>query len=619
MSVKSFSLLRIVLLFFAYLHFNRCTNFEEIEPPVKHVEPSFDLAAQMYKDEKSQTILKKFDSREKIYIRNIYIFNRPINEKNDAISKSVKYFHWTTEKNIIQNELLIKQNEPADKNLILESERILRNLSHPAGGLIFKDAYIYLEKNEDKTYDAYVYTQDNLSIAPELGGSASGGYRSFFTGLSDINLFGGLYAASLIYLKENFIDTAKFSFSRARILDGKFQAGIEGASSFVKGKNNYNMASVFFQKPLLRLDDKYSFFLGYTVSKGSRYRFSNSGIEQINDIDSSNEIPFIVNKYFQSLKTGAGTAFGRLDRFEFYMSFASYIQKTNFINYEDQYNASASSRSDISEFVKDEYLPKNIDANVLSCKLTLSSRRYLTRKDFRKFLVTEDYFRGAGISFVLSSAGSYLGSRDKFYIPSIFLYYFYDKKNIRNESFLYRGAKRNFIDSQLWENDILAFANNFFYFRSYGAIAARFFYGQGNNLENDSRFSIGGGGGKLSFLYDDRYEKFISFQNNFLRGYPYRFIDGESAYLINFEYRSPVIKLPYLALSAAVFFDMGQIKDEKFSKFREISPLKSIGFGIRGGLFEFTNSLFRIDLGFPLDVSVDNFFTMINFEMSQTF
>ncbi|MDH5717205.1 MAG: hypothetical protein OEZ22_06170 [Spirochaetia bacterium] len=593
--------------------FLNCLYLEDTNIPTTKYAPSFSTAKKEYKNNKSAVLFKNEENNKSIFLKNIYIFNRPLNDSDDFISYFLKLFHWTTEKSVIEDELIIQKEKNNDENSILESERLLRQLRS------IKDAYIYFYENEDKSYDALVYTEDRLSTSFLWGIEGAGGYGLFYLGAKSENLLGRLYGAQFYYIRENFINNFDLYLDQPRIAGTKFAMSANLSFNYVNNKNNYRGALIHISLPFIQLNDKYSFLAYYSNSRGVKYRFEGYNIEKSLDEITGNEVSLVSNKENKNWKFDAGRALGKFNRAEVFLSYNSYFQNEYLIDIKDQYKLKAERRDDVSNFFIQNQLSRKIDAKILSAKVNLKSINFITRQNFQSFLVTEDFIKGTGISFMFSKADRLWFSKDEFYIIGSFFYYIYDKNNIRNEFYAYRGARKNQNINQLWIDDLFGINNKLFYFLNYGILGLRIFYAQGNNLEKDSYFTTAQGGGSISSLYDSRWENYISLQNSFIRGYPHKEYEGENAYLISFEYRTPPIILPYLAAGLVFFMDIGQISKINFYDINHFSPLKSLGIGLRGSLYEFDKTLFRLDIGFPIDNKIFDFSTQISFDMSQSF
>jgi outer membrane protein assembly factor BamA len=82
-----------------------------------------------------------------------------------------------------------------------------------------------------------------------------------------------------------------------------------------------------------------------------------------------------------------------------------------------------------------------------------------------------------------------------------------------------------------------------------------------------------------------------------LRGYPTAFFAGKDTVLFNFEYRSRSIQILKAQIGGVLFFDAG---DAAYG-LDKIRPKQSVGFGIRTLFPQVNRTVFRLDVGFPMD------------------
>jgi hypothetical protein len=82
-----------------------------------------------------------------------------------------------------------------------------------------------------------------------------------------------------------------------------------------------------------------------------------------------------------------------------------------------------------------------------------------------------------------------------------------------------------------------------------------------------------------------------------LRGWPTRYFVGKNVFAMNLELRSRPVEVFSLQMGAALFYDVGRAFNGDFS---EISPVQSVGAGIRLVLPQIDRAVVRGDFGFPI-------------------
>jgi hemolysin activation/secretion protein len=113
----------------------------------------------------------------------------------------------------------------------------------------------------------------------------------------------------------------------------------------------------------------------------------------------------------------------------------------------------------------------------------------------------------------------------------------------------------------------------------------------GNNLDIDNQILLGG--------------------DNGLRGYPLRYLSGDSSALLTIEQRFFSDWYPFrlFRVGAAVFFDAGRSWGPSLAGYENPGILTDIGFGLRlGNMRSGLGRMIHIDLAFPLngDESIDS-------------
>jgi outer membrane protein assembly factor BamA len=106
------------------------------------------------------------------------------------------FLHITTRDSVVRRALLVKPGEPADKDLLDESERLLRTLS------FIKDARIRTYPVGDGRVDVVVETHDTWTTEPQINFGSEGNESHFSAGILEENVLGYGKNASYFY-REN--------------------------------------------------------------------------------------------------------------------------------------------------------------------------------------------------------------------------------------------------------------------------------------------------------------------------------------------------------------------------------------------------------------------------------
>ncbi len=142
-----------------------------------------------------------------VTIRRENVFDTSNPEEDNAFFRLVNRFHIMTREKVIAKQLLFHQGEPFSKQLIEESERILRRNRY------LYDASISVLPQADGAVAITVDTRDVWTLIPELSLSRSGGENKSVFGIEEKNLFG--YGQSVLLTHAEDVDRRSniFEFS----------------------------------------------------------------------------------------------------------------------------------------------------------------------------------------------------------------------------------------------------------------------------------------------------------------------------------------------------------------------------------------------------------------------
>ena len=119
-----------------------------------------------------------------ISIFNESIFDLDNPEENKALYQLANKVHTTTQRNVIQQQLLFHEGDEFSERILEESERILRSNRY------IQDATIKAERQENGVVDVSVHTADVWTLMPKISFSRSGGENNAGIGIKEMNLLG---------------------------------------------------------------------------------------------------------------------------------------------------------------------------------------------------------------------------------------------------------------------------------------------------------------------------------------------------------------------------------------------------------------------------------------------
>jgi outer membrane protein assembly factor BamA len=118
-----------------------------------------------------------------IYIENGNVFDST--ESNALYVKDImNSLHTVTKKYVIRDEVLFSKGDNLDEQIILETERNLRQMG------LFTDVRVELDSVGYDKYDAYIVTKDRWSLSPAILYGTGGGISEYGGRLSEENFIG---------------------------------------------------------------------------------------------------------------------------------------------------------------------------------------------------------------------------------------------------------------------------------------------------------------------------------------------------------------------------------------------------------------------------------------------
>ncbi len=134
-----------------------------------------------------------FDESDSTFLHSVADIVRPVGEFAQTVRNIANDVHILTREEVIRRELLFKEGDPYDQQLVDESARHLRRLS------IIGDVSITSDTLRHDTIDVVVNTHDRWTLNPSTTVQAGGGVSGFSLGLREDNLLGWGQKAEIGY------------------------------------------------------------------------------------------------------------------------------------------------------------------------------------------------------------------------------------------------------------------------------------------------------------------------------------------------------------------------------------------------------------------------------------
>jgi hypothetical protein len=148
--------------------------------------------------------------------------------------------HFTTRDRVVRQALLVKPGEVADKDLLDESERILRSLP------FIKDARIRTFPVGDGRVDVVVETHDTWTTQPQIDFGSEGEKSHFTAGMLEENLFGYGKSASFFY-KDNPEGTSReYAYADPQLFGSRVQLNSLYDDTPTGNQQHLNIAQPFY-------------------------------------------------------------------------------------------------------------------------------------------------------------------------------------------------------------------------------------------------------------------------------------------------------------------------------------------------------------------------------------
>ena len=477
-------------------------------------------------------------------IRKIHFYISNINTEEQAQeafwAKTTNRLHIVTRESVVRKQILFKEGDVLDQELIEQSERKLRRFA------FLNVAQIKVVPVDHQSVDVEVRTRDAWTLVPGVNVSGGGGLATGTVMLEELNLLGygkkllaeGIYESDVGW-------TGKFGYRDPQLFNSRWI----GTATYTTGPL---VESLFLgaARPLYSIDTKWSY--------GSAFFITDQTIRLFEEGEESSR--FAKDQMFVQ---------GYVKR-----AFGERFQKTN-LKLELKYL-----QKDFSDLGSDTTEPPPPDQANVTPSIRIGKQGNISWQKFsylNKMGLTEDTMLGPNYG---AHVGYGIPVQEGFELWDIGAYL------MGNKTFIHKQLLKTIlgVNSEVERN---TFINaNARYYRKFTrhTVATRFLVNLGYELDSSKQFTLGADSG--------------------LRGYPARYFTGERLMVINLEDRQfwgEYTIGPKLALGTVLFVDAGNVWKEADDA--ELNDLNwSAGTGLRLGWSNLPNQpIFRLDVGWAFD------------------
>ena len=482
----------------------------------------------------------------RILIENDNIFDLNDPEENSWLYRVANSAHIKTRPQVIEQQLLFETGDAYTRQVLEESERILRSNRY------LHDAVIQPIEYREGIVDLRVETTDTWTLAPSVSFGRKGGKNTGAIGIKEQNLFGTGTKIGLSYKSGVDRDSTNFVFHDSQLGDSWV-----GLYAVLANNSDGHSRILQVDRPFISLD-----------SHGAG-GFSLLDDDRIDTLYDRGE-PFADFRHQeQALEAYGGWSKGLLNGATRRFTAGFGFEEHRFLSAENDVPdlALPADRKFVYPFVGIEYVQDKFEKT----------------RNHDQINRTEDRFLGTRLSARLGYASAGFGSSDDAYLVSAHA----------QRGFGHSDGNSLLLDGDVdfrWSNGEarnLLFTGSAKYYRRQSE--RRLLYinlsgTYGGNLDADTQILLGGDDG--------------------LRGYPLRYQNGNKRALFSIEQRYFTDWYPFrlFHIGGAVFFDAGRVWGENSAGSGNLGLMKDIGFGLRiGNSRSGIGRMTHIDVAFPLD------------------
>ncbi|PAJ73872.1 hypothetical protein CJF42_13620 [Pseudoalteromonas sp. NBT06-2] len=484
-----------------------------------------------------------------ITLKRLDIFDTSDSNEDIALFRLANKLHLSTKEEVIRAQLLFTSGESYSPEILLESERLLRNTSY------LYDARITAKINCHNTIDISIITKELWTLLPEINFSRSGGKNKSKIGFRDSNLFGLGKRISISKTSNVDRDGYLFIYDDPNILNSRYRSHIEYSDNS-DGEHYY-------------YDINYPFFALNTPYSYGAITSSNKRTEQIYNRGK------VISEFSQNTK---------ISKFHFGLSSRekTWIRRVSFGYQIEKHKFSKLINSTMP-------IPEGRNLNYPFLSMRWFEDNYIKINNFDSISRTEDLNLGWDFSAKLGYTNNNLSNDDNrlIYQASV------DKAHFQSKDLLWRfnagfygywNFKHDDIENALLSTSTQLHYNTNVSHSWYAKLKVQY----SKNLTLDNQLTLGGDTG--------------------LRGYPIHYQSGEQSFLFNLEkrYYWEYNFLQLFSVGAAAFFDIGRAWNSNKDNGINGDILKDIGIGLRLAPSKANSkTVIHIDLSIPLDKSQD--------------
>jgi hypothetical protein len=517
--------------------------------------------------------LKREEHPEGKKIDQIVIASYDVILKQDLWPNFGNLFHIVTKQDVIQRELLFKENDYWKQTLVDESARNLRVIPFSTSPMLAIALIVPTQGKTPNTVTALVVTKDLWSLRSNFAFSFVGSTLELFeVELAEFNLVGRMKKVGVNAHYDLATNQFGVVFEDGRIM-GTRLATKESAnliwnrgSGQVEGGN----ASFTFGLPLYSLASEWGWEVAGSYSKDVYRLFSNAQL--YNYSASTGElVPFTFNRRAVTARAQVNYSRGTELKHNFSLGMQAYTRRY-------EVPGSTLSQIAIDEFTNAS-VPFTEDASMFFFGYRDFKAEFMQLIGVESYAITEDYQLGHDVSLLINYANSAFGFNSNF--TEIFLggSYSWDLTDDYLTVGINSGIRfqpDSIYDSTWIKQSISLSVRNVFprwgMFRLIGSARLT-----RRDLDPTRSLDFLGGNGAL-------------------RGFPSNYISGTQSWGANLELRTIPMEFKSVHVGAAAFVDSGST----FSSPVNYGFLMSAGLGIRIVFPQFNRNAIRVDAGFPI-------------------
>lgn len=481
------------------------------------------------------------------------VFDTSMPGENKSIFRAANRWHIETRESVVRKQLLFRTGEPYSRDLLDESERILRS------NVYLFDASIAETGYRDGVVDITVTTRDVWTFTPEFSLSRSGGKTTTNLGIEEVNLLGTGSALKLNYEDGVDRESTRFAFANGHLGRHWLKLAVSVADNSDGDEYEFQL-----ERPFFGLD---------TRRAGGIFWLDQGRVEPVYDRGDP-VAAFRQQRTYTSAWFGISS--GRQGQWVQRWSLGLTSDKNSFSNPDSSLLAALvpPDRKFVYPFIRYQLLQD----------------KFSKTRNLDSIEKTEDVFLGSQVSAQVGWAHQSLGS-----LQDALVFGF----NVR------RGFGSP--DSSLWllDADLSGRWEQSEASNTVLRAGLRYFRRQSPKLSFTASVAA------LTSVRPDLDKPIEVGGDNGLRGYPLRYQRGESLALFHLEQRYYTDWYPFrvLRVGGAVFADIGRTWGDNPAGPRAAGWLADVGLGLR--LVPTRGSpdkVYHIDLAFPLtgDDSIDS-------------